>query len=310
VLADKIKAESFDGFILVHWEGVTDAASYEVWRREWKTADSAPDEGTITRIPTSPSASAERKIPYFKDTGIKNGTSYQYGVVVNSYKEGGGDAVPKSEIVWQAVSGENPAAAAKGVVDSATTAKTKVDQDTINKVKDAVKAGITYYDQSTSGLSGATQLNDRLAVKISELTLGYTYTIYYQYLRKYNSVDVVDTDWQTTDSNSDNFPSGMGPYDGYWNNESRTSLTYTEADFISHYLDTGSWVYEPVYDFSTGFSDYTGSTSPYRYWKGRLVVKVDVPSSSNKYQTITPPSTAAQVGIASNEKVIGTVEVK
>jgi hypothetical protein len=296
VLADKIKAESLDdGFILVHWEGITDAANYDVWRREWK-ADGTPDEGTITQISTSTYASTEKRIPYFTDTNIKNGTSYQYGVVVNSYKSGGGDAVPKSEIVWQSITPENPAAAANGVVDTNTASKTEVKAETIAAIRDKVKASVTKYDTSTPP-SGSSDTNypERMSVAISGLEFGYRYYFFYQ------TVNTSSANWPTTDSSS-----GIEVPGSVWDN---TNFVYyldvdrlaSNRSYISRYLDTGSWTYNPVANVSTNLSNNSSTT--YTYWQGRIVVRVE-PLGADKRFTYTLPDISTNARLRSNEAVV------
>jgi hypothetical protein len=315
VAADKIKAQSIEeiGAILVTWGAGYDAESYDVWRRELR--DGTPDEGTARQLVTgSKTSSPLRKIPYYRDDSIKDGTSYQYGVVVNSYKSASGDARPKSEIVWQAVSPENPAAQGRGRVDAATTAKTPV-TSLIGDVKDDVEAAVTKYDTSAPGNSSDTNYPDKLSIRISGLTRGYRYTFYYQTVQP--GSEAVTADWPDTSetvghasaySAEIEFPLGTPGAPGTPGTPSTppvldSSIEYTYQNFVGHYLDTGSWVYEPVLNIDSRLSD--GSSTKWQHWLGRIVVRVE-PLGDDKYYTYSNPDTTTDARLRSDEAVVAS----
>jgi hypothetical protein len=98
-----IKVEQFHGSNLVTWTGINESGGYIIYRREIK--DSEPVESTFKAVSgsidqPSTSASTVKKIPYYSDTGIADGVTYQYGIASVSHRSTY-NAPAASDIAWQ-----------------------------------------------------------------------------------------------------------------------------------------------------------------------------------------------------------------
>jgi hypothetical protein len=284
VAADKIKAESYDGFILVYWDKAVEAAGsgsgYTVWRRELDE-NRTPLDGTISNLGVgSFDTSPQRKIPFKKDENIKNGTFYQYGVSLESYKSGNssnGEAKPKSEIVWQVI-GETPATGKK--VDTPVVAKTK-DETSIAEVLDKIKATVTPYDEGNSSGTGEVNVKEKATVRIEGLTLGFYYRFY---LESVNMSSPTAIDWS--------YVSSVGG----------TNYRESEGNILEHYLDTGSWDYQPVFNDVDLYLSDNHPSGFYNNWQGRIVVSVWSGKDGKYLQTTSPDYSKER--LSSNEKVV------
>jgi hypothetical protein len=101
VEGEKIVAEQLVNSILVKWDAAQDSAGYYVYRKE--VGADGPIDATLVignsgAIITTLSP---KGVPYYLDTGVKDGVTYQYGIASQSYKDSG-DVVVRSEVVWQA----------------------------------------------------------------------------------------------------------------------------------------------------------------------------------------------------------------
>jgi hypothetical protein len=101
VEGEKIVAEQLVNSILVKWDAAEDSSGYFVYRKE--VGADGPIDSTLILAPNNVTTSP-KGVPYYFDTAVKDGVTYQYGVVSQSYKSGSGasDVILRSEVVWQA----------------------------------------------------------------------------------------------------------------------------------------------------------------------------------------------------------------
>jgi hypothetical protein len=99
VEGEKIVAEQVVNSILVKWDAAEDSASYYVYRKE--VGADGPIDATLVLRASNSTTLSPKGVPYYQDTAVKDGVTYQYGIASQSYKDGG-DVVVKSEVVWQA----------------------------------------------------------------------------------------------------------------------------------------------------------------------------------------------------------------
>jgi hypothetical protein len=96
---EKIVAEQLVNSILVKWDAAVDSAGYMVYRKE--VGADGPIDATLVQRASSVTTFSTKGVPYYQDTGVKDGVTYQYGIVSQSYKSGT-DVILRSEVVWQA----------------------------------------------------------------------------------------------------------------------------------------------------------------------------------------------------------------
>jgi hypothetical protein len=331
VAADKIKAQSFpdSGGILVTWAAGNEATGYQIWRRELD-ADGNPVEGSAGRISGSINISPVKKIPYYWDTAIKNGTSYQYGIVLHGYKSGGGDAVPRSEIVWQAIGPENPAAVGQGYFNLKLNPTTKLDMPS------GLTATVTKINTRGVSVTGIADTPDQIEVKITGLQLGYSYEFFIQALSSGSGTgnSVIDEDYPgipdpfiLPSTVAANITPEVYSYTSnnteYWTNPFYYSPTLGRLRYrgtgteiinpINNYVDTGSWIVDLVIPVSLSPGLYTGFPFPndsspattWEDWQGRIVARIGVVDSDKNYLYTTKPDSTV-TNLSGNEKVIAT----
>ncbi|MDR0998100.1 MAG: hypothetical protein LBL70_03455 [Treponema sp.] len=281
VAGNTIKAEAVDGGILVSWGAGNEAASYQIWRRELNNG--SPVAGTTTQFYFSSSNyTANKRIPYYWDTAITNGTVYQYGIVVVGYKgAGNGEVEPYSDIVWQAA---NQAATGKGVIKSG-------DRVPFTPVKGGLNATFEKINTTiTTGTGGNVDTPEWIKVTVTGLTYGQNYSFRVDY--KTGSI-ATELDW-----------AGFSSYTSSWS----IDVDYSTSGIASGYLDDDS---SYIFTFSpsnaggpAGPTHLPGSSS----FAAARVVATITGIQNEQITVITPPNPSSDV-LPSNQVVISSTNL-
>jgi hypothetical protein len=249
-----IKAEQFHGFNLVTWTGINESRGYVIYRREIK--ESEPVDSTFKAVSgtidnPSDSTSTVKKIPYYTDTGIADGVTYQYGIASVSHRSTYYTPAV-SEIAWQ-----EETDASKFVVGHKKLVNTPIAMPT-----PLPTVAVTQYN-TASPASDSSNKNYKDAVQIditAGLNMNYNYDIGYQYV---TTASPDEDDWSIIYS----------------------LISSSQISSVNNYLDYGNVLSFSTYSggstpLSVGFSDNPDGT--YTNRKVRFVVTVTA-ADDNEY---------------------------
>ncbi|MDR1173880.1 MAG: hypothetical protein LBK83_00240 [Treponema sp.] len=241
VEGEKIVAEQLVNAILVKWDAAEDSAGYIVYRKE--VGADGPIDATLVQRANPVTTFSPKGVPYYLDTGVKDGVTYQYGIASRSYKTGQ-DVILVSEVVWQAETDTSKfvkaAIAAEGIVALPATAPSYA----------AAKLNV--------GLpaSGDADQSEGALLTFSGLVPGYRYTFQPQ-------ISLTSTPaW-----------SNIGP---------STSFTYNLSNAIGAYIDDSGIVFSEIVSTGADDTHASGSNY-YQYYGFRLLVTYDVDSATGFY---------------------------
>jgi hypothetical protein len=238
VNGEKIVAEQLVNSILVKWDAAEDSAGYTVYRKE--VGADGPVDSTLVRRGNG--TASPKGVPYYLDTGVKDGVTYQYGIVSQSYKSGT-DVILISDVVWQSETETSKfakaAIVAAGLVDLPATPSYKASP------VDTIPPG-----------AGQTNFYEETLVEFTGLVPGYIYG-----LRVESCIDTtVGTPvWSSGSSFSYNWSIGDYVDNGKVEfaqivstgaNNSATATTYDKYGYrvtAQIGLDTSTGYYEDVY---------------------------------------------------------------
>jgi hypothetical protein len=252
-MPDFVNSRNVNG-ILVKWDAAEDSAGYGVYRKE--VGADGPIDSTLALLTASGASTSTKKVPYYFDDAVKDGVTYQYGVLSTSYKEGS-DVVLKSEVVWQTET------------DTSKFAKAAIAAEGLIKLPATPTYAASKIDTEAAGASGSgKELNfvEKTHLTFSGLLPGYTYTFTPQY---------------ATDTNATN-PT--------WTDIVGSGLSYTWS--LADYVDNGSILYSEITD--TGASNQATGYTSYNNYGVRVTVSIGLQSGAGYYGSeyaIEVPST-------------------